>query len=594
MPQRIQPGGIPLPKIVRPGAAVADTYVAPQRDSDSEQLASALSELVPSLSRFTGVLGQQKNAKLKEEGEAAAREMAASGRTLAQEVRDGTRRPEDNPWFKVGFYETAGRTAGGKYIGDFLEALNNSPVAEATELSAFDKFERKFREQYVTSTLGENVDPFLANAFGSTADGQMQGIRNAFAQQAGDRMVKFNTENFHSEVFQLAERFAATDLSTSERGALIVQAQERQVATGSMTYARVNLVTARAIAAAAVRNRDVGMLDLIDQVPTDARSRGFLGQTSYGAKIREEAEDAISRAVDSDVRREAAVAKRNRDRSIQTITGGLVDALTADPGADISTMISEMRNVDPTYIPTLLGMRDTIAKGVYADDPNVVRSLAIGIDTRAPGQDGYTTLRDLDEAFAAQNLTFDTYRTLKADIQKRDEAGGSGKFLRNPILTDIESETRRIFVSEYPDGMTTPAIRANAQAAADEAVMEMLQWLKRNPDADPDAILAQKASIRTRIVRSRVGLQALPEKESASQTAAVSAVKPAGFLLPSALLVGQMQREYAEIKRGERNGFSSQFRDTFAKNKIDPTDMEAVQKFLTTNLQWIDSSTPKP
>ncbi|UOF81214.1 hypothetical protein [Caudoviricetes sp.] len=590
MPQRIGIPRIEAPRILRPTASPVDTFVSPQQDSSAEQLAQSLSALTPSLARFAGVLGEQKGVREKEAGEAAARDMAAQGKTFAEAVRAGTIRPDQNPWFRVGFYETSGRNAGSEYVGDFLEALGKSSVKDSVELNDFDEFERTFRSQWVNGRLGENPDPFLANAFGATADGQVSGLRNEFARAAGARMGKLNQEAFHSEVFQMVQQFQGTDFSASERAAAIRLAQDRQVATGGMTYDQVNRMTASAIAAASVRLRDTNVLDILDEIPTDMRSRGFLGGTSYGSEIREEAEIAITRAIDGDASRAATLAKRERDAAVRTVSGGMIDALLQDSGADITTYLTEMRKADPSQVPVLIGMRDTIVGGIYADEPEAVRALAIGINTLAPGQDGYTTLGDLNRAFASKHLTLETYRTLRSDLEKRDEAGGSGKFLRNPALTDIAAETWRVFTSEYRED--TPAVRANAQAAADEAQYEMLQWLQRNPNAEPEAILTAQTSIRQRVVRRRVGQQ--DEELGGDQSPAVRKIKPAQFFMTDSLLTGQLDRELQERKEGRRNAFSPVFTRTFEMNGIDPTNIGNVEKFLRDQRAWSTSTTPKP
>lgn len=595
MSQRIQVGRIDPPKIVRPTATPRDTYVAPQRQGVEEQLADALSSVAPSLARFAGVLGQQKGQQEREAGEAAARDMAAQGKQFTDAVKAGTIRKDQSPWFRVGFYETAGRASGGKYIGDFLEALGKSPVSESVEVADFDKFEQEFRATWTKNALGEKPDPFLANAFGTTADGQITNLRNEFARNAGARMVKLNDENFHAEIFQKVQTFDTNDTPLAERIAEIRLAQDRQVATGGMTFDQVNKKTAQAVAAAAIRLRDTTILDILDAIPTDAKSKGVLGGTSYGAELRREAESAISRAVDDDARREEVKVKREREQGIKTISGGLVDALSKDPGANIDTYITEMRKIDPTYIPTLYNLRDAISDGYLQDDPNVVRGLTMGIHTAQPGSGGYTTRRDLDRALGSRQMTLETYRTLSNELEQRDAAGGSGKFLRNPILTDIANETHKTFVSEYPDGLVTPAVRMNAQAAADEAEYLMLQWLQKNPEATPETILTTKTAIRERVVRSRIGLQAKAENASGQDQSAVSKnIKPAQFFVADPIQAGQMSRELQEIQEGKRNGFSSLFLSTLRANRIDPTNLQAVDKFLKDQQTWITSTSPKP
>lgn len=595
MPERISVRRPDNPRIVRPVATPVSAYVAPAQNTPDQQLANSLSELAPALSRFSGVLQTRKATREKEAGEAAAREIADQGRTLTEAVRNGDITPDQNPWFRVGAYETFGRSGGLKYIGDFLSAFNKSAASESIEMKDFDAFERDFRQQWVSENLGEDPDPFLANAFGSTVDGQLAGLRNEFARGAGQRLVKQNAEAFHAEIFGYVQRFQETDLSVSERAAALRVAQERQVATGGMTYDQVNRLTASAVAAAAVRLRDTTVLDMLDQIPTDLRSRGFLGGTSYGTELREKAESAIARAFDDDQRRIDATNKREREATIQTTVNGMVDVLQRDPGADITPFVDAMRQVDATYLPTLFAMRDTVASGRYTDDPDMVRELTVGIFMSAPGSSGYTTQRMLDNAFASRRMTYETYRALSKDIQARDEAGGSGKFLRNPILQDIANETRRIFASEYRED--TPGVRFNAQQAADEAQYLMLQWLLKNPDAAPEQILTAQSQIRERVVNRRIGIQQQTGKDNIDIK--VEDIPPGRFYLVDPIVNGRLERELQEVQAGSRNGFSPDLVAHLRRNGLDPNDrtpgnLREIQKLVREQTDWLNNPAFKP
>lgn len=584
MPERISTGRTSIqPRILRPVAAPGPSYVSPQANSDEVQLADALATLSPALARLGGVMAERAGQKARSDGEAKARELAEQGRTIAEMARTGELPPEQNPWFKVGFHETFGRSEGMKYVGDFLSALNTSGLDQTTDLAEYDAFERQFREQWLVSHFGDDIDPFTANAFGTTADGQMAGIRNEFARTVGQNMVKENTEAFHAELVGIIRQFEGSDFSPSELAAAMRLAQDRQAATGVMPYSTINRVTAEAIRNAAVRLRDPEVLDLLDQLPTDAKSKAYLGSTSYGMAIREEAENAIAQAVDADVRREEATARRTRTLGINRVSSALIESLVTDPGADITPFLREINGIDPTYASTLVEMRNTVAAGIYSDDPHMVQELMLGIHTVQPGISGYITRRDLDRAFTQKRLTLQTYRTLASEIEKRDEDGGSGKLVNSPLLNDIEGEVRRIFSSEYVE--ETQATRLNAQLAANEAKFQMLQWLQDNPGAAASDILAQQTAITSAVVRQRIGLRSTAEK-AGKDLSDISTIKEGQFFLADPLQASRIDAEITEVLEGRRNAISPEFRNILRYNQVDPTDPDALRKFQAGQRQW--------
>jgi hypothetical protein len=592
MPERVPVGARRAirPKTLTPVSRPIDQYIQPPRDTALSQLSSSLSTLVPGLSRFAGRLGEEAAAKDKEAGEAKAREMIDSGKTFAEAVRTGQIRPDQNPWFRVGFYETTGRVEGGRYIGAFLEALNQSPVAESVELDDFDAFEREFRSKYVSEKFGDSTSDFLANAFGTTVDAQLNGIRNAFAQQAGTRMHEQNKENFHSEIFQMVEEFRGTDFSTSERAAALRLAQERQVATGGMTYDQVNRMTASAIASAAVRLRDVEVLDLMDQIPTSLTSRGYLGGTSYGSELRENAELAIARAIDADISRTTALEKRRVETGLNLVKSAMIDALQTDPGADITAFVDQAQELDPDSVPLLNQMRDSVVGSRYIDDPDYYKELVLGIHSALPGTAEYTDQRDLDEALAARRLTPESYRSLSKDLQERETNGGSGKFLQHPMLTSIYNEVRGTFTSEF--AWDTEANRYNANQAGNEARFSMLQWLIANPDATPTQMQEAKDNIANQAVRSRIQTRTSIETSGGELT--IPKIPQGRFYVADVVQAGALQREFDEWTAGRRGNLSPQMLDALRKNKIDPTKPKDIEKFLKEQNDWVSAAFPRP
>lgn len=588
MAQRIGTGRDSIQKrVLRPVATQAASFETPPAQTPEGQIADALASVAPSLARFGGVLAERANAQAKTEGDARAREMAEQGRTVAEMARKGELPPERNEWFRVGFYETMGRAEGMKYVGDFLEATKKNGVDKSVDLEAYDQFEREYRAKWLETRFGEDIDAFTANAFGSTVDGQMAGLRNEFARTVGQNLYEENKNQFYAEIvgFGQAYRNGVYDRDAFLSNVRI--AQERQAATGQVPYSDINLWTAQAVAAAALESRDITLLETLDEIGTDRKSNAVLGQTSYGMSLKFETEMQIATIVDAEARKEEAVQKARATSAVRGITAGVVEAVVSNPDADLTPFVTELAKIDPASVNDLYRIRDSIVGGQYQDSPHVVQELAVGIHAVRPGGLGYTTQRDLNEAFGNQQITLNTFRSLSKDIEERDANGGTSKLLQNPVVADVRSETRRIFVSEFAGLGDQSLVKANGQMAADEAAYQMITWLQANPSASAQEINKARSDIINAVVRSRLRLKADIETRASSRDDAEKIGLLRGrFLISNRVEAAALDAEINDVRAKRRNSLSERFLTLARLNGIDPTNPEALRNLQGWQTEW--------
>jgi hypothetical protein len=568
------------PQILRPRAAPTDSFVRSGEGQQLAQLAAGLAQFAPALMRFGGELQDRQNQRDKIAGENRAREIAASGKTYRQAIEQGLIKPEQSPWFRVGAYETFGRTGAYKYDADLKVALAESPVAESTKPDDFDAFEGEFRTKWMKEHLGETPDAYLLNAFGAQADTLVNGLRVNFAEQAGGRLVKQTGEAFHAEVFSILKDGHEKELTVAQMAAGVQQAIARQVAVG-MNKSIANQLVASAVASAAKATNDASFLRPV--LGLIKIGTGSLEGTSYGAKLAEEAENEIAAVNQSRQTAEYMQRERMEKLAVEGITSKLVEALNgaANPAlVDLKPFIAQVSKIDPSKAETYLGMRDAFANRLYQDDPEVKTTLFLGVHTSAPGTYGYTTQARLDRALAAKSITPATYAQLSADVKQRDTDGGTSKLFNDDGLKDLQRRVRAAFVAEF--GGSTTNQRLRAESAVAEATDKYLRW-RQGPGA-AEGPIAVNQWINDEVGRQ---FQTKGDQLDVQMNTDVPAANFGGPKRPKVEKVVaadptslyQLRSEFDSLSKGQRKGLSTSSVALLRSLGI-PADPAAIKQFL--------------
>jgi hypothetical protein len=473
------------PQVLRPAAAPRDTFVMPNAGAGLGQLADALSQVSPALSRFGAVTAQERGEKEKLEGENAAREFVTAHKTYKDAIDAGLITKQHSPFYRMGAYETFGRASAFRYQDDFRIALGSSPVAESTSPDDYDKFEGEFRTKWMQKELGEKVDPFMQAAFGRQADNLINGDRSNFAANAAKKLEGQISEAFQAEVHSIVKLGYEGHADPENVLEHIQLAMDRQIA-GHMPKRIVNENVAEAIVSAARRMNDISVLDLMDKIRVGS---GFMSGTGYGSKLREDAENQIATVNQARLSQESARAKAEREAAVDAVTSEFITALQADPTINVEPFIARaVAAGDPEKATTYIKMQESFVDREYMDVPQVKQRLFIGVHT------GYTNMSRLDNALASKAITFATYSQLADDVRSRDKeaasGGGAGKTaLDDDYLRDLQRRVRGAFVAEM--GESTPQERLRADQAVTDATERYLRERKRAGDKATDESINQ-------------------------------------------------------------------------------------------------------
>lgn len=333
--QRLQVSGV-RPVALRPGTAPVSTFARSTAGSALSQLAEGLARVAPALGRYSDVMAEKQAAKAQQEGEAEARRLVAEGKTFKQAVKDGTIRPDQSPWFRLGAQETFGRAAAEKYRGDLMLALGSSGLSESTDIGRFDSFVQEYKAKWMEENLGDHQEAPLVNSFGATADAYTSQLRGNFAASAGAKLVKDSTDALGARVFSLALDGHTGDMTAESVAKVVTLDMDRAIAAGTEPKL-VNRAVVAAVVDAAKKTRDIGLLDVLDSLKTDKRSGdgATLGATSDAREAVEEARRYISQESAVEASRERAAQEAERAEQLRAINTQVTKALLADPHADV-------------------------------------------------------------------------------------------------------------------------------------------------------------------------------------------------------------------------------------------------------------------
>jgi hypothetical protein len=566
------------PQILRPAAAPRDTFVMPNAGAGLGQLADALSQVNPALSRFGSIVAQEKGEKDKLEGENRAREFVTAQKTYKEAIEAGLIQKNQSPFYRIGAMETFGRASAHRYWEDFTVNFAASEAAQSTDPADFDKWEGEYRTKWMQEKLGESVDPFMESSFGKQVDTLINGERGNFAHNAAQRLEGQIAESFQAEVFSIAKLGYEGHADPENVLEHIQLAMDRQIA-GHMPKRIVNENVAEAIVAAAKRMNDISVLDLMDKIRVGS---GFLSGVTKFAQLREDAENQIASVNQAKLEQEARKAEREREAAVDAVTGEFTDALLADPTVNVEPFIARAKAAgDSSKAVTYINMQKAFVDREYMDVPEVKQRLLIGVHT------GYTSMNRLDDALASKSITFQTYSQLAEEVSQRNKEGrdrGDEK-----LTTGMERVRRRtvgLFVAEFGD--SSEEQRRRAENAGAEAVVNWLEW-RKTPEGQKAGPVEQEQWIHAEATR-QFGL-----KSDKAEDIVDADIPPAIFGGPKRVnpekapaverpIYQQMREDLVKLERGQRPSAAT---IRVMKQFNIPADPKALKQFLDAQAKFL-------
>lgn len=421
---------------LRPVASPVDTFVAPPTATPADRLAEGLAKFVPDLLQLSS---RQQEAKAQQdiaEGQQLGREIARSGQDYATAIRKGEIHPSESPWFRMGAHEQMGRAAAAQFYGDFVQALGQSDVKDATDVAAYDKFAGDYLKQWTAQHVGNSNLQFQQGF--AEVDKTIADLRTRFAADAGERLVKQNLDDYEATQIANLRRLVDAGNATPEQYAAAIQAElDRQVAVGTDRKA-VNEATIKAVADAATYARDARLFYVLKNVK--AGSTSLYDRPDVQAVLN----DTRNRILD--IRGDEETARRQQEQeqlqqTVNTTFNSAIDAMltTRTPASvDLTPYLNTLRATKGgfAYVDSLVQTQRTLASRRTEGDPRVENDLLAEIVVD-PNFDATRWVRRAANALNNGSIGRDGFNALMAQIRtiQGEGTGGGPKVLTNPLFT---------------------------------------------------------------------------------------------------------------------------------------------------------------
>lgn len=430
MPPRMQVDSGLKPERLRPSAAPVDTFTQPTAGSELARLAQGLRQFAPSLDRFTDVLAEKDAAKQTEKGAQKARELEEARITYKEAIKKGLISASDSPWFQVGAKQQFGRAAAGQYARALQAAIEEDPNMQAsTDPADFDKFEQKFRQDWLEQNVGENRDTHFEKGF-QIVDGYTMDEGRKFIAAAGGRLEKRAGETFGVLVGQVLDQHWKEGVSVV---AGLINAEMKAYLVDNPKGGRIaNLRAVEAVADWARLNYktlDQEQLGaLLKQIDAGPGSKLF-GTHEARQMLAEVGDQMVSlRQRDfTQANERDRVAKKEQEN---TVFRGLTQLFqTQNPQeVNLTPFIEIMKRIDPSPegVGAIYRLQDVFVKAKSEGDPVVFRDALMrvyGLNNDFPGE---LTMRQAADLAAAGKLSAAQYSQVVNEIGQRDSGQASG------------------------------------------------------------------------------------------------------------------------------------------------------------------------
>lgn len=484
MPPRINPDT----GLVRDGTAFTRERLRPTRQirnpqvsdngagQDLNQVARALAEVAPALGRFSDQLAteQQQSDTLK--GQQTARDLAASGKSYAQAIKEGKISPSESPWFRYGAQEQFGRVSASRFSAALNTAILSGPLKDSTDPADFDKFLGDFRANWLKENVGESTQAF--NVGFADSDQDIESARKAFAQIAGKNLES----KVLDDAYELQRRTIennGTDLDATAKA--IKAANDERYALNPNSGREINRTTVKAVIDAARKANDPSILQLLDKIPGGPRGSKLSDISEFADQIAD-ADAQIRSERNQRYNFDEKLAKKQKAQDVAQVYTDLSTAFT-EAGTGVSTFdihpfvqrFLDLGQGDQTE--KLLKLRDAYANPSTAPEDS---DIVIGLTLKAAR--GTLTLDAASDALTEHAISLSTFNKLASQI-KRTAASEDGQplavFSERPLSIGREA-IKTYFGAEF--GFDNAASNQAAGAAADEFEAQYIQYRADHPD----------------------------------------------------------------------------------------------------------------
>jgi hypothetical protein len=486
MPNRRLQVGSGLPQVgLETTARPIDTFEHPKAEQGMAKLAAGLSELAPALSRYSGHLAEKNNKKDLAAGIKKARELQEQNISYRKAIKDGLLPANQSPFFMAGLREQFGRISADKWESDLRVAIAKDEKLQDTDnIEDFDAFVADHRNRWMEKNVGgENRDRHFDIGFGDRADAYYANSRRQFSAELAERVVNQSNEAHFAEVKKSVE-FEWYSGARPQDIAASLQRLNDDLYNQGRGGRQLNLTTVRAVIAAAEKNNDLSILSVLDHVRGGPQG-SLLADTSYGSPLILEAKRRIASEVQAQMNRDRDNTVHEKREGVEALYAELDELLEKAPdpsSVDLKEWTARMREIDPTSVPVLYGLRESYTTRNGAGDPEIT------------GQaweefwKGTLTKQRVFELRGSGDISLSTFNSLQEQFDlraRRNESGppSSGDWLNDRLLNNLRQMTRNRFTTEY--GSSSQDARDRATRGEQEAIAQYLIWRAKNPTSTP-------------------------------------------------------------------------------------------------------------
>lgn len=346
------------PVLTQPTAAPVDTYKRPGV-TPGQQLAQALSEVAPKLSRLGESLSVTYMDDQREKGAQAARLASEQAMKAGDMTRMGELPMQENPYFMSAYEEEWGRVAAGFWQSDLKAAMNEDQnLQESTNMADFDKFVGDHLKAWGTSHKLDRSTEF-ERGFGGMKDQYVAMARLNFAEGIEKKLDKNSDEALFALVNRhIKDNWGRDGVDATSIASGIEMMARFQVLRGRPEGKVAKAITA-AIRAAAIEagpEKGLEILDLMQQVSGE-KGKGSLANQSYGAEAFSETRKEL--IVEGQQQAERARRKKEQDKAElrDNLAKEGLQILKDNPNANLTSFLRQHPEADPETVSDLRALQ---------------------------------------------------------------------------------------------------------------------------------------------------------------------------------------------------------------------------------------------
>ncbi len=475
-------------RALTPGAAPVNRFSTPEQPlnvvgpTKAMQISNALSDLVPSLLKFSANADQRKSEA---EIQAARVERAKNAMTFQEAVKSGKISADQNPWFVKSWKEMDGSVTADRYNEDLLLAMSTGPLANSTDHNESTKLLDNFRTNWMQAHL-KDAERDVVSGFQAKAAGYELNARAHQASVVGNNIVVAAGETFDHNIQGIISESYSRGISADAVAEGINREADKALLVG-MSPQDVNKMVLKAAENDAMQNLDVNHAEAILN-SVKGGPGGKLGGTTAAKNMLE----SVSVRIADELHQRDSWAHEEEVRKNQAIIAGsntvVATAMLDAKIKGIPVTLDQFRpQIQAIYATGNWEQGQNLEKAIIASGKESLTEASftkesLYVQVLAKHEVNFDRL---NRALSAGEININTYKDLGTKMneiladEKRDAKEPS--FFKNPAYSK-QGDFLDVFLKG--DEKIFDAAQAAARGEANSSFWQQIyDWDKANPKA---------------------------------------------------------------------------------------------------------------